>query len=239
MGTRPDLRRRSLRNVARGLAAAIFLLAPTSGAEGFFDLYAGAAWAENDELNCNGCAALGLGALTRLRLDYDEPQGSFGIRGGYWLPGAANFVGLALDLSTYRATDEGIADIDIIAVPLTPLLMFRVPLLTSDAFPNGQLQPYGAIGPGVTLTVARADLSNFNVGFDDFADAKIDVGLDARGGLAIQLTDWLALFAEYRHTRIDLDYDANVDFDFGPDLSVDADTHLNAHHLAGGVSFRF
>ena len=209
-----------------------------AAAEFFIEAYGGPSFPEDDRLRCGGCQNLGLPQLNRTRTDFDDVSGTVGLRGGYWLPGWAKFVGVGLDFSFYSASDDGVAELDILAAPVTPLLMLRLPLLTSDAFPNGQLQPYGAVGPGFTLTIADADLSRFEI-FEDFVDSKLDVGIDARGGISFQLDEHIAVFSEYRYTRVDLNYDDEVDFDFGPDIDVRFETRLAVHHAVAGVSFRF
>ncbi|MEM7411323.1 MAG: outer membrane beta-barrel protein [Myxococcota bacterium] len=232
-----DFRRRRRGFALFGLLLAV-ALPQLASAEFFVEGYAGPSFAENDTLRCTGCNNLGLPVLTRSRTDYEYASSTFGLRGGYWFPGWAKFLGVGLDFSFYSASDDNIAKLDLLAVPVTPLLMLRLPLLTSDEFPNGQLQPYGAIGPGFTVTIANADFSRFEI-FEDFVDAKLDVGFDARGGMAFQFHPNFAVFTEYRYTRVDLDFDDEVDFDFGPDIDVRLATRLAVHHAVAGVSFRF
>ena len=53
-------------------------------------------------------------------------------------------------------------------------------------------------------------------------------------GLAWLITKNTAVFAEYRHTRVRPSFD-----DRPADLRTTVETDLNAHHLVGGISFRF
>ncbi len=237
--------------IARSLVLFALFLAPVwsapraVSAEGFLDLYLGASFPENGDVD--GRASFGgvPGATISGtdRIDYDTAFTS-GLRGGYWFEDAANFIGLGLDLSYYGAYGEVSntpvdIEFDVAALPITPLLMVRVPIAVEDGFPGGRFQPYGAIGPSLTVSIAYADLSRYGVGLDDFADASFDVGLDVGGGVAIQVAEPIALFAEYRYTRLRPEFDDEVDFDFGPDIDIDLDPDIDVHHMVFGVSFRF
>lgn len=237
---------RSTRHHRIGLALAIFALglaasAPVpAAAEGFFDLYFGAGFPENGDVDVASDGNLpALGFAYSGRRSY-ETSPSIGLRGGYWFEGATPFLGLGLDLSYYRAfEDTKTAPLDIYALPLTPLLMLRVPIASTPQMPGGRVQPYAAVGPGLTISVAHADLSEAGFGTRDFTDASFDVGLDVRGGLAVQLGRRVALFGEYRYTRLRPEYEDEVDNNFGADPDVDIEPDLDTHHLALGVSFRF
>lgn len=108
-----------------------------------------------------------------------------------------------------------------------------------DPYPGGRVQPYAAVGPALTLSVARLASEDLVPGLDDFYDARLDVGLDARGGIAVHVAPRVALFFEYRFTYLDLHYENEVDYDFGPGPDLDVDTILRTHHTTVGVSFRF
>jgi opacity protein-like surface antigen len=193
-----------------GLSSAPALVSAPAAAEGFLDLYMGASFPENGDVDARASSPSIFAASINDRIEYDT---SFtgGLRGGYWFEDAANFT----------------------------LLMARIPIAVEEDFPGGRVQPYGAIGPGFTLSVALADLSELGIGIDDLADASFDLGLDVRGGLAIHVAKPIALFAEYRYTRLRPEYDDEVDFDFGPDIDIDIEPDLDVHHLVFGVSFRF
>lgn len=232
-------------------------MAPAAAvAEGFFDIYVGAAFPEDSRvkvetddpgLNSSGTPD---GAVFRAAYpqggDYNwETSPSVGLRGGYWFEFEEippSFFGLGLDLSYYRAfEDTDFAEVNVWATPITPLLMLRLPLGYSERFPGGRVQPYAAVGPGFTLTAATADMSNLGVGLDDFEDATFDVGLDARAGLAIQLARSFAIFGEYKYTYLKPHFEDSVDdlaaADF--DTEVDIKPKLKTHHIVFGVSFRF
>ncbi len=231
---------------ATAACLALWLAAPAA-AEGFIDLYAGAGFidegrvdfrADDASITTDPATIAAFGGDT----DY-ETSPSFGLRGGYWFEGPPSFIGLGLDLSYYRAFDESsFAPFDVWAFPMTPLLMLRAPIASSPGFPGGRVQPYVAVGPSFTISAARADLSELGIGLDDFEDASFDVGLDARGGLAIQVARNFALFGEYRFTYLEPEYDDEVDDALGPpdfEADIDLEPELEGHHLVFGVSFRF
>lgn len=215
---------------------ALLLAAQAGRAEGFVDLRLGPAFSENGDLDVR---SNGPGPGRGGRLEYD-PGFTFGVRGGYWFDPTASWLGLGLDFSYFHALEDRTnGELDILAMPLTPLLMVRLPLDPSQDYPGGRVQPYAAIGPALTLSIARLALDDTVPGMDDFYDAKLDVGLDVRGGIAFHVSRRVALFAEYRYTYLDLDYDNEVDYRYGPDPDFDVDTILRTHHPTFGVSFRF
>lgn len=213
-------------------AGAMALPAAPSAAEGFFDLYAGAVVADDAHIR-----ARILGA-TNFQKDLElTSDPSVGIRGGYWFRGVMRWLGLGIDLSYYRsrdAPDDTILTLHTASV--TPMLMLRLPLFASEAYPNGRLQPYAAGGPALALTDERFNTSAFT-GYepDDSHDVSADLGADGLGGIAFHLTRRVALFAEYRFSYLEPD----IHDDFGFTGDVDADVTLRRHHVLGGVSFRF
>ena len=240
------------------VALAVLLAWAPAHAEGFLDIYLGAAFPQDDKVDVhtddpllNSATASPDGAIFRSAYpenrDFDwETSPSVGIRGGYWFEFeefTPSFLGIGLDLSYYRAfEDTNFAEVNIWAMPVTPLLMLRLPLGYSEKFPGGRVQPYAAVGPGFTLTAASADLSNLGIGMDDFSDVSFDVGLDARAGLAVQLSHSFALFGEYRYTYLKPHFEDTVDDAGGaPDFETEVDIKpkLATHHIVFGATFRF
>jgi opacity protein-like surface antigen len=246
-----------LQSVGSWIALALVLaMAPAAArAEGFFDIYAGAAFPQDGNVRVKADdafwnaprSAVPPGAQYTSDVEW-ETSPSFGLRGGYWFEFedfAPSFLGIGLDLSYYRAFEkDDFASLDMWFLPITPLLMLRIPLGYSEEFPGGRVQPYAAVGPGFTLAAAHAELSDLsstgNV-LDDFNDATLDVGLDVRAGLAVQLSHSFALFGEYRYTYIKPNFKDEVDdtgaVDF--DTRFDIDPKVATHHLVIGASFRF
>ena len=234
--------------------ALVLAMAPAAAsAEGFFDIYFGGAFPQDGDVDVRADdpfwnaprSDIPPGAQYTSDVEW-ETSPSFGFRGGYWFEAfMPSVLGIGLDLSYYRAfEDDSFAPLDVWMTPITPLLMLRIPLGFDEDFPGGRVQPYGAIGPGFTLVAAHADLSDLSsagAAVDDFEDATFDVGLDARAGLAVQLSPGFALFAEYRYTYIEPDLEDEVDdsgaFDFDTEFEIDPE--IETHHIVAGLSFRF
>jgi opacity protein-like surface antigen len=222
--------------VSLPIALTLLGVAQAVRAEAFVDVRMGTSFSENGDLDVRSDGPV----VTRSDdLGYDVGP-SFGVRGGYWFTPSLRWLGLGLDLSYFQALeDRSNGELDIFAFPLTPLLMVRAPIGVGDRYPGGRVQPYAAVGPALTLSVARLATEDLVPGLDDFYDARLDVGLDARAGIAVHVAPRIALFFEYRFTYLDLHYENEVDYDFGPDPDLDVDTILRTHHTTVGVSFRF
>ena len=241
------------RKVPVSLALAALFATSPAAAEGFFDLYFGAAFPQEGDVDVDADDsfwnvsrdATPPGAQYGSDVDW-ETSPSVGMRGGYWFEQTGvSFIGIGLDLSYYRAfEDDNFASLDVWATPITPLLMLRLPLGYSERYPGGRVQPYAAVGPGITLSAARADLdelSSAGAFLDDFEDASLDVGLDARAGLAVALSPHFALFGEYRYTWLEPKFEDEVD-DTGAldgDTEFEIEPELRTHHVVFGLSFRF
>ena len=238
------------------VAIALALTPAVALAQGFVDLYLGAGFPKEDDVDVDPDDFDPTLTLDG-ELD-DDATPSFGIRGGYWFeePGF-NWIGIGLDLSYYGVSGEvrcvpplcpigaqPDTDFDIFVTPMTPLLMLRIPLAATEEIPGGRVQPYAAVGPAFNLSYAFSDFGDLgpSVGLhDDFEAASFDVGLDARGGLAFQVSRHFALFTEYKFTWFEPDYEDEVDdaFAFDFDTDIDVDTSIKTHHVVFGVSFRF
>ncbi len=203
------------------LVTALVLLAITVSAPGparaetFLDLYGGGAFPVKTDTTISGPGFVIIG---------ESPyQDSFvvGGRAGYYFEPAVPWLGLALDVSYFKA------DIDVPdgakndVVPTSLLLLLRTPLAASPAFPRGRLQPYAGIG--LSLVYSRSEVGTSR-------DTSFDVGFDSRLGLAWMLTRTIGLFGEYRFSYVQPDYDLNGEH-VEPEFAV--------HHLAAGVTFRF
>jgi hypothetical protein len=197
------------------LAITLFLVcvlasAIPAAAEPFVDLYLGAAMTQDSELRISGSGLTGGGPES-----YDTSFTAGG-RVGYWF-GTPGWLGVAIDASFFKPAT------DITVIPVSALLMLRVPLLKDDNFPHGRLQPYIGAGPGVFFSKARAPL-----------DDSVDLGADVRGGLAFLITRNISVFAEYRFTHVRPEF--GFDF-FG--LNAKSETTFDTHHAVAGVGFRF
>jgi len=209
---------------------------------GFMDLYSGAAFTQDAAVSVREFAPFfNPPASVRQTVDFDAPD-TFGARIGHWFEGAPQ-LGLALDVSFFRAAGKGV-DIDLF--PVSELLMIRWGMRRSTDFPKGRLQPYVGIGPGIFV------IPNVEVDFrpavtDRVSGESIEVGLDARAGLAWQLHKRFAIFAEYRFTYVNIDLKkrgcvslACAFSIFGSEgTSSEAEATLDTHDLLLGMSFPF
>jgi hypothetical protein len=91
---------------------------------------------------------------------------TIGGRFGYWLC-PVPWLGFALDTSYYQfdvtpkhAQNLILQDAKIQVIPITPMVMARVPLLESSEFPTGRLQPYIGAGPGIFLHHRKIDFES-------------------------------------------------------------------------------
>ena len=184
-------------------------------AEIFFDLYGGGAFPVDTDTTITGPNFIIIGVSS-----YKE---SFvvGGRAGYYFERGVPWLGLALDVSYFKA------DIDLPngakneVVPISLLAMFRAPLIGSPEFPRGRLQPYVGIGPSFVYSKSKDGTAS---------DTSFDVGFDLRLGLTWMLTRNIGLFGEYRFSYVQPDYDLSEGH-VEPDFSV--------NHLAAGLTFRF
>lgn len=164
------------------------------------------------------------------RVDLERTE-VFGVRAGYWLD-PIPWLGFAGDLSYFKT--EG-TNSRFTVVPLSLLLMLRLPLLATEEIPRGRLQPYVALGPSVFLAESFVDFRPQLSG--RATDSSIDIGFDARSGVAWQFHRRLAVFGEYRFTHLSISGKDAESFLGGDRTGVD--TTLNVHHVLVGVSIRF
>ena len=225
------------------LAVAAFLSGPSrASGEPFLDVYGGVAETQSASVtaqhrDCSGDALLFslCSSWTKgtTKVDF-ETAGTFGMRAGYWFE-RVPWLGLAGDVSFFEA--EG-RDVRFKIVPVSLLLMLRLPLLATEEIPKGRLQPYFGAGPSLFYQDASVD-------FRPQVDKKVSlsswgVGLDTRIGLAWQVHRRVALFTEYRFTYLPISMDNESDsFGLHAAATRHVDATLNTHHLLAGISFRF
>lgn len=200
----------------------ILLLAPASGrGEGFVDFAIGGASTEDSEISFDD----GFGDGSR-DVEFDESFAT-GVRGGYWFEGLP-WLGVGGMVSFFEADAESRFDEDlsIFVVPVTALLMLRVPLIPSDAVPHGHLQPYFNIGPGAFIT---------DVDEHDFEGTDVDVGLDLHAGVNWMFNSRFGMFGEYRFTH----YEANVENDEDFFEGAEIDSTLDTHYFLTGFAWHF
>jgi len=199
------------------LSAAILVAGNFGKASGelFLDAYIGPAFTTNGKFN-NGPA---VPATTKF-----DTVVSGGARVGYFF---IPYIGFAVDVSHYQPDGDfggggsGFS-FDSRVTGLSFDLMGRLPLMASNNFPHGQLQPYLTIGPGVYFSHIKISPTPFFGSKDSDSSAGIKVG----GGTTWMFTRNLGMFGEYRfsHFRADL-------------LGFEKD--INTHRLQFGATLRF
>ncbi|MGC3973436.1 MAG: outer membrane beta-barrel protein [Nitrospira sp.] len=178
---------------------------PASG-EWFGDLYGGVAFPQNITAQFDQSFPQPAKAARTYHMDSSP---AFGIRVGKWLGKPhgdiqwplGSFVGVAGDVSYFQRKAEG-AKFDV--VPISVLLMLRIPLYRSDDFPAGRIQPYLGIGPSMFAAQSSVDSPAPNI--NPVHHGRTDFGFDVRAGLAWQVHKYVAFFTEYRFTDVELHF---------------------------------
>jgi len=237
-----------------GLMAMVGSATPVQ-AQTFVDLFAGRSMPERtpatiiaDEARVNGVI---VPATLRVEVQSLKPTGStiYGIRAGHWF----DWFGVAVDAATLdpdvkrqtiRATANLQFDEDLFGeeVTIAPgnLVSVNIPRVTVPTtatiaalamvrLPGKSVEPYAFGGPAYLVT--DSDLSG-------------NWGLRAGGGLKVPLSRRVALFGEYRYTRVSANAVAGriggtmrgMSGDTG-DIRVDV--NVRNHSAVGGVGFSF
>jgi opacity protein-like surface antigen len=205
-------------------------------AEGFADFRIGGAITQNTD----GSATVGGVASPSGPIDFKSGV-SLGIRGGYWLD-SVPWLGFAFDLSYFDPDEDvSVLPVKLDVFPISALLMLRYPLLKSDAYPRGRLQPYAGVGPGAFVTHAKLKLTDVGAP-ENFSDTTVNLGLDVRGGVNFHFfgQSWpgesLAIFLEYRFTYFEpSDFKDDIG---GVPIELELD-ELGTHHIVAGVGWYF
>jgi len=140
--------------------------------------------------------------------------------------------GVSLDGPFFQADDNGF---NRNVGSATPLLLLRVQMFKSGSVPNGQLQPYVGIGPGIFFT-------NQEMAFQRDSGSKLDaahisIGLDLRAGMRWRISNKLGFFGEYRMTRYNGNRDNQDKATF--DFREDGDAPLTTNKLIAGLKLTF
>ena len=196
------------------------------------DLYLGAAITDGSEVEVESYFPR---ESASERTSYD-PSFTFGGRFGYWLD-LFHYCGFAGDLSYFQADSE---KVDFTIVPFSILLMFRWPLLTSEDYPHGKIQPYLGGGPSVIYYDMSVDFRP--AVSEKVSDWGFENGWDFRTGLLWQLHKNFGLYGEYRYTHYKINYRDETEewiLGFEPRTRLKVETTLDTHHFLTGIAFRF
>jgi len=219
-----------MRNRIAGLVLLSLVAAGSQAwAEAYLDLYAGPSFTDSSRVEIKSDAA-----VTDREVSFSQNT-TYGLRSGYWFSGAP-WVGVGGDVNFMRAKGDK-AKFDLFC--LTPMAMFRLPLLKSEEIPQGVLQPYAGLGPSLAVyTYASADLgpptNNIN-------GSNASLGLQIPAGMALQLSKHVALFAEYRFDwyKVVIMESNHTIFGTNHDVANKLTAALDIHNALFGVSFRF
>lgn len=206
---------RAWTGVLFSIVIAVITAAPAR-AEWFADAHLGVGVTQNDDVKFT----TGSFKSTQ-RVNYASSV-SPGLRVGRWFTDIPWF-GLAVSASYFGPQS------DLQVIPLSVLMMARHALMKSEDFPDGLVQLYAGLGPG--LFISHLDGS---LGGRTGSDTSTDVGLDMRAGVVLFLEKNLGFFTEYRFTHV------SPGFTLGSGTtSTKVETTFNTHHVVVGVSFRF
>lgn len=223
--------------LAAGLFCILFFAFPlTLSAEWMTGANVGFSVSDDEDITRNSDGI----EIAEARFDIDDSF-TLGYRIGYWLE-SLPWLGLSADISYFRPDIEvnynnGQAscpiedavcirrsgELDII--PISPLLMLRIPLGADQDFPKGRFQPYVAFGPGIFFSWSD---------FDNFDDSDVEFGWDARAGIAAMVAHNIAVFFEYRYTDVEFVIDEHVG-----SIRNEFEIELDTHHFTVGIFYYF
>ncbi|ALA57364.1 outer membrane protein [Nitrospira moscoviensis] len=178
------------------LALCLWLAAaPSVWGEPFVDLYGGWSKAKATDVSASqqSCFVVGCTGTARTHQSVSFHSGAAGgVRGGYWFA-TQSWFGIAGDLTYSRSTSPPV-ELDSVMLAVTPLL--RLPFWSTAEQRSGLLQPYLGLGPTLVLHHVAADFRpGSSIAMDGWSPA---VGWTARAGLAVSLSQHVALFSEWR-----------------------------------------
>jgi hypothetical protein len=194
------------------------MTAHPASAEWFLDGYGGASITADADVEIRN----GTTVDDKVKFDTEAMGGG---RLGYWLEGLP-WLGVAGDVSYFAPAGQGdAAETRLEVVPMSPLVMFRLPLLESAEFPKGRLQPYVGGGPGFFLTSVKVDAPGVG---EQSSDWQWEVGADARVGITFMITPAFGTFVEGRYTWFNTNPGGrSTEFD------------IETVHVTGGISIRW
>ena len=125
-------------------------------------------------------------------------------------------------------------EIDIGVGAISTLLMVRLPLNSSEAFPKGRIQPYLGAGPGFFFGGVSEFIPEVPPAGRVLDDTYYSLGIDVRIGTCVLITKSYGLFLEYGYERFSPSFDSNV-----PGGTISLEPTFSTHNFVGGMSFRF
>jgi len=224
--------------LAAALLVASTLTAPAARAEWAIDAYLGAPFPDSQDL----------GGGNHSEIDGNVTGGG---RVGYFVSLLRHFdVGAFIDVSgvfqdiphfirtgTIPGTSTTITfdagDIDFNFIPITPLILARVPFGHTNEFTHGRYQFYGGAGPSLVW-------SEVNGGIID--DQSLDLGADVRAGFNFLIFPSWGVFTEYRFTYFEPDFNDDTTVSASGNaarVEFKADVDSQTHYIMFGTGLRF
>ncbi|BCA55514.1 conserved exported protein of unknown function [Nitrospira sp. KM1] len=230
--------------------ALMFLLSfPVSArAEYYADIYGGEVFTKDTDLTITSTRGTTINNQNLKVMN----NWTIGGRGGYWFEGM-DWLGVGLDVFYFhlkapsqlvQSTATGFGPTTTTSTPADwslpvlgigfDVLRLRAPLLRSEEFTHGRLQPFISAGPALFITWAQTPR---NVQPTGQHDTNVAVGAKAEGGLTFLVTKTIGLFAEYRFTHFTskLSYENTA----GGPATDTYKTTWDSHQVIGGITFRF
>ena len=124
----------------------LLVVTPACEAENFCDLYFGLNNTNDAEVSAGRNEWYG-DQYASEEIDFD-PSGLGGLRWKFWSDSIRQ-IGWAIDVFYFEADSE---KVDVSVLPLSVLLMLRLPLFVRKEFPGGKLQPYLGLGPSASVS---------------------------------------------------------------------------------------
>lgn len=107
----------------------------------------------------------------------------------------------------------------------------RLRFLQDAAFPDGRLQPYAGVGPGIFFSNVRLEP------FTNRSESETDVGVQALGGIKYFFHRNVSAFAEYKLSHFGLDVNFATPGIGGGNTRLSTD--VTTHHVSGGIAVHF
>ena len=162
--------------------------------------------------------------------DTSETFYPFGLSLGAWLE-SIPALGVAVDL-TINAYRSDLYPFDTMG-SLSLLALYRIPFKESSRYPNGRIQTYIALGPGLFLTGIWDDFDPSEE-YEPLADESEDLGVDARVGMTWKPDPKSGIYVEYRYTQFEAEYTQKY-----LDGRLRFSPELKSHGLLFGYTFDF
>ena len=228
-----------------GLLMLLLLVPREVFAEWYADAYTGAVLTTNTDLTISSS----LGSTSTYQDLHVNNSWTAGGRGGYWVD-RHDWLGFGLDLFFFHVkapsqvtsiTGPGPTATSTFADWSLPVfgvgfdvLRLRAPLLRSEEFTHGRLQPFLSAGPALFVTFAG---QNRNVQPQGQHETDVALGAKAEAGVTFLLTKTVGLFTEYRFTHFtsELSYQNTTP---SPATEIYNATY-DSHQIIGGLTFRF